>query len=68
MSAEQEALARKILHHELGRVRPAGDDTVIRTLGDALGRDFLGRGGRDMFDIDGSLRVGPPSPGTPPRS
>ena len=60
MNAEQEALARRVLQDEMSNPNSAVNEVTIRTFGDALARDFLGRRGRDMFDIGGSLRVRPP--------
>jgi hypothetical protein len=65
MNAEQEARARKVLQNESCNACSAADETVNRTFGEALLRDFLGRRGRDMFDVGGSLRVCPPPPITP---
>ncbi|MBN2508271.1 MAG: hypothetical protein JXQ71_16450 [Verrucomicrobia bacterium] len=60
MNADQEALARQILQVEVGKphaatpvagTASAAPEAAHRTFGDALKRDFLGRRGRDMFDV-----------------
>lgn len=61
MNAEQEARARKTLRDSrtdaqaVGNVSRATSDVTNRTYADALKRDYLGRRGRDMFSVAGSL-------------
>ncbi len=70
MNAEQEARARKVLQdqdgtseadsaaHAAGKTPAATGEVTNRTYAGALMRDYLGRRGRDMFSVGGSLRVG----------